>query len=984
MVERSPVADGNRRPRRRLPLRFALTIPFVVLILSTSGLITLLSLHTGRSSVQFLAGSLQENILTGVFKDLRHYLEMPHKLNAFNARAIRMNPGLLTDFDALREEFLAGLRVFDSVMACGIGTEPDGEFLGVGHRENGGFDIAYMRVSPARDYHHQELDPEGKPGKLLKVSPDYDARDRVWYRTAIQAGKPAWSPVYVWAAGTNIGITAVLPLYGKDGAFLGVQQSALSLQYMSRFTKSLTAGHAGQAFIMERSGLLVASSADERVVRKTASGELERMSAVESHDPLIRGSALNLKEHFGDFSKVAGAYRTNLEIDGEPHLVDAQVLSDDHGLEWIVVGVVPESQFIGRVESNFHVTALLCLVALILAGAIGVVISHRITRPILRLTDAAKGLSSGKWDPESLPTDRGDELGELASSFEQMADRTKDLVSTLESRVAERTETLAVANARLEREINERKRVEASLRSSEERLRLAFNAVNDALWDWDLEADQLYFSPRWWEMIGREPADLKTDPSIRLGMVHPDDLAKATVEIDEAIRAMANSFEVEVRLIHRDGHPIPVRSRGFVLRNEAGRAVRIVGTATDLTEQKRVEADRIDWERRFHEARKFEGFGRMAGAIAHHLNNMLGAVMGNLELVLLEIPKEAGAAGKISDAMKASRRAAEMGRLMLTYLGKVEAKKEPLDLSEAVRDGLLLLRSSLSSKIDLDAGLPPDGPVLLLDGTQINQVLTNLVLNASEAIGDTEGRIRVSVAVVKSTDIPVSRFFPADWVPGPEDHAVLAVEDTGCGMDSATRERIFDPFFSTRFMGRGMGLPVVLGLIRAYGGAVAVESTPGIGSFFRVYLPMPAGEAPAIRREEKGDARDRGAEELVLLVDDEPMMLGMAGAMLERLGYRVVTAVDGVEALEIFRLHRDEIRCVVLDLTLPRMNGWEVLREIGKIRPGFPVILASGYEEAQVMQGRTTEEAPRFFLHKPYDMKALKAAVTACVEVIVG
>lgn len=394
--------------------------------------------------------------------------------------------------------------------------------------------------------------------------------------------------------------------------------------------------------------------------------------------------------------------------------------------------------------------------------------------------------------------------------------------------------------------------------------------------------------------------------------------------------------------------------------------------------RERAEEERRRSEQRLQQVRKAESLGRMAGAIAHHFNNLLGVVLGNLELAAMDLPQGSRSGEEIAEAMTASRRAADISRAMLAYLGQGTGATAFVELSEICQDALPQLSSSLPKNIRLRTELPDKGPTIPADAIQIRQVLTNLVANAGEAIGNGEGEITIAACEMAAVDIRSSRFYPPEWEPKDKRYACLSVSDTGMGMDSITMEKIFDPFFSTRFTGRGMGLPVVLGVVKVHEGAIAVESSPGRGSVFRVFLPLPA-ENTLQRETEPIDAVRSENRGLVLLVDDEPMLRDTVGIMLEHLHYEVVTASDGIEALEVFREHRDRVECVLLDLSMPRMNGWETLAALRAIQPGLPVILASGYNEGTVLQDDRPER-PQAILSKPYPMKELEAALCAAMR----
>jgi CheY-like chemotaxis protein len=363
----------------------------------------------------------------------------------------------------------------------------------------------------------------------------------------------------------------------------------------------------------------------------------------------------------------------------------------------------------------------------------------------------------------------------------------------------------------------------------------------------------------------------------------------------------------------------------------------------------------------------------MAGAIAHHFNNHLTAVMGNLELAIGDLPPGAGPAGKLTDALQAAHEAAEVSKLMLTYLGQTQARHEPLDLSEVCRRSLPMLRAAMPKGMVLDADLPSPGPAIGADANQIQQVLTNLVTNAWEAGGDGRSAVHLTVKTVPPADISAWRRFPIDWWPRDNAYACLEVVDAGSGIADKDIEKLFDPFFSSKFTGRGLGLSVVLGIVRAHEGAVTVESEPGRGSAFRVFLPVSA-EAVLSRPDQPAKSPEIDGGGTVLLVEDEQMLRKLGETVLASLGFAVLLAKDGVEAVEVFRRHKDEVRCVLCDLTMPRMNGWATLAALRKLAPGLPVILASGYDEARVMAG-DHPELPQAFLSKPYQLQGLRDAI---------
>lgn len=391
----------------------------------------------------------------------------------------------------------------------------------------------------------------------------------------------------------------------------------------------------------------------------------------------------------------------------------------------------------------------------------------------------------------------------------------------------------------------------------------------------------------------------------------------------------------------------------------------VLGVVRDISERKRVEAQN-------RQIQKVESLGRMAGAIAHLFNNKLQTVMGSLEL-MGGLPRAVDPTKYLTMAMQATEGAAALSRQMLVYLGQTSGTREPRFLGDLCREGLGLIRSNLPEQVELETEIPFPGPVIHANSDQMHQVLTNLMVNAWEAMAEGKGRIRLSLQTCPAADIPALHRFPVDWQPQEGDHACLEIADTGSGIAAADIEKLFDPFFSTKFTGRGLGLPVVLGIVQAHGGAIVADSALGQGSVFRVYFPIAAG---ALASPPEGAIRraDPASGGTILLIDDDECLLQSTGAMLDLLGFTLLTAKDGAEALEVFRQHRQDIRCVITDLTMPRMNGWETLTALRQLEPALPVVLASGYDKAQVMSGAPSER-PQAFLGKPFGLQQLREAL---------
>ena len=395
----------------------------------------------------------------------------------------------------------------------------------------------------------------------------------------------------------------------------------------------------------------------------------------------------------------------------------------------------------------------------------------------------------------------------------------------------------------------------------------------------------------------------------------------------------------------KDGSTFIAHSLATIVRDENGEKLGYQSAVMDITERKRAEAETERLEAQNRELQKSESLGRMAGAIAHHFNNQLHAVMMNLDLAMDELLRNSRPIEMLTDAMGAARKAAEISSQMLTYLGQTHSLRQPLDLSETFLQSLPMLRAGLPRDVVLMTDLSTPGPCISANANQMQQVLTNLVTNAWESHSGGCAAVRLSVRTVSAADIPAANRFPVGCHLRDSTYACLEVVDTGCGIEEKNIATLFDPFYSSKFTGRGLGLAVVLGIVRAHEGVITVESKPGRGSIFRIFLPVSPETLPQqpVRVAHALKASGGG---VVLVVEDEPAVRRTVTTALERFGFMVLEAGDGVEALEVFRRHRDEIGCVLCDLTMPRLNGWETLTALRRLVKDIPFILASGYNEA--------------------------------------
>ena len=391
----------------------------------------------------------------------------------------------------------------------------------------------------------------------------------------------------------------------------------------------------------------------------------------------------------------------------------------------------------------------------------------------------------------------------------------------------------------------------------------------------------------------------------------------------------------------------------------------------EITARKEAEAQRIALERALQIAQKVEGLGTMAGGIAHDFNNLLAVIQGNLGLAIEDLPQESPVAATLQRAELATRRAAELTAKLLAYTGRGVIATQPVDLNDLVHELSSLLHSSVPRGIELRLSLAAGLPLLSADATQLRQVVMNLVINAAEALGQGPGTITVSTAERRVERAELAQARVGAELPAGR-YLLLQVRDSGPGMDGATLERIFDPFFSTKFTGRGLGLAAALGIVRGHNGALAVVSAPGSGATFTLFLPSasaPAAPSPTAEH----------AAGTILVVDDEPDLRDLVATVARRLNLRTLSAGDGDEALLVFEQHAATISCVVLDLTMPRRDGASTFEALRALRPALPIVLMSGYSAHEISR-RLAGAHPTAFLQKPFSTSDLIATLRQIVQ----
>ncbi len=398
--------------------------------------------------------------------------------------------------------------------------------------------------------------------------------------------------------------------------------------------------------------------------------------------------------------------------------------------------------------------------------------------------------------------------------------------------------------------------------------------------------------------------------------------------------------------------------------------------AVDVVEREPLDAEqREGMKARIRDSQKLESLGALAGAVAYEFNNFLTGILGNTGMVLRKLPDDSDCRPLVEDVEQAAQHAAALSNQMLAYAGRAAAVRQPLDLKSLVEEMSPLLRISVSKKAVLRLELANGLPVVEGDSSQIRQVIVNLMTNASEALGAGSGHISLKVGILAADR---EYLVDADCRDGLSEglYVYIEVSDTGCGVDPVTQANLYEPTFSTKGPGRGMGLAAVHGIVRDHGGAIKLDSTPGRGTTVKVLFAvsdrLPSPEASEQNREDLHDGRGT-----ILVVDDEQIVRDVAGNILDARGYGVLIAENGSKALEVFRRHAGEITAVLLDLTMPELDGAETFIELRRLRPDLPVVLSSGFiDNDSAIELCMTQEAVSF-IQKPYSEEQLVERVRA-------
>ncbi|WP_199247927.1 ATP-binding protein [[Phormidium] sp. ETS-05] len=787
----------------QVPLRWALILPFLMQVFAAVGITSYFSIRNGERAVNEVAGQLRREIVARIAQKLGYFLETPLRVNRMNADLIRLNLLDLDDTQTLELYFWNQLRQFDELTFISLGTETR---TFVGAERLGDETIAISRSSEETNYTLEtwNTDESGNRLQLLQSKPNYDPRRRSWYEIAATTGKPKWSEIYVMQTTNRLSIAANQPIYSSGGARLGVVSVDLALTEINSFLNQLQVGQTGQTFIVDRSGLLVASSTDKKLFLNPSETTSQRRQAVASESPLIQATAKYLIDKFGQLDRIQTSQQLNFSIDGKQQFLQVTPIADNSGIDWLIVVVIPEADFMAQIYANTRKTILLCLLALVIATILGFFTCNWIIQPILHLIRASKAIAKGDLD-QQVSIEHLKELTILANAFNDMASQLKTSFSLLEIRVEERTA-----------ELEEQRQFFRTVIDSNPNFIFVkdsqgiFLLVNQAIAD--------VYGTTVEELIGKTDADFNPNQAEVADYLEGDRQAIATGLAQISEETITNAAG-QVRYLHTIRIPLPSATP------------QVLGVAADVTDRKKFEAELQQAKETADAANQAKS--EFLANMSHELRTPLNGILGYAQILQrasdlnpkhrhgIEIIEQAGShlLALINDILD---------------LAKIEARKMEIIPKEfhfpAFLNGVAEITRIRAEHQGIEFYYLPDSHLptgVIADEKRLRQVLINLLGNAIKFTH--QGGVTFEIELLQTLpDAAKLRF---------------QITDTGVGIAPEQISRIFLPFeqvgtASKQVEGTGLGLTICNEIVRLMGSEIHVSSKLGQGSTFWFELEL--------------------------------------------------------------------------------------------------------------------------------------------------
>ncbi len=920
-------------------IRRVVVVPAIILVTIFTFTSGYLATRSGVKAVSEVSANLCREIAWNIGARLFRYMSAPETVCRSTAAVVRT--GLVDHEDPaeLQMYFLTQLDFFPAVSSIYFANTAGG--LADAGRDNsdGRYYIIETADFAAGDFMKYYLGGNGgRSASPDLVIPDFDARTRGWYIDAMtNPSSPARTDPYQVFTGDGIAFSTSMAVTDSGGTPLGVVACDIRKDDFSAFLGSILTGETGFAFIFDDDGMIFAASGPLQAM--ASDGPL---SLWESQEPYLLAIADSVEATGGDLNDIDEPIEVLAEGEASDYHCLVSPFNDGLGNKYFVGVVIPDSDLMTFLENHGERSFLILAGGFIASVLLGILAARLITRPVLDLHRNALAMSRG--EEGAFQGSRITELNDLSGAFT----------------------ALTVA---LESQVVERRAAEEALAESEERIQLALRGTGAATWDWDLESDHIRVNARWAEMLGLDLSDVEpVTAKVWRRFTHPEDFPGAMEAFDAHRLGKTPMYEAEFRMKHSDGSWIWVLDRGKVIkRDSSGRPLRAAGTHLDITRRKNAETSRNLLQEQVNKSRRLDSIGKLAGGVAHDLNNLLTPVIGYTEM-LLDRWKDDSALQEILKAGKSARRL--VGQL-LAFGRRQYLELGTHDLNAIITSHRELLRTAIRDNISMELKLHPEPLPVFCDEGKAEQVLMNLVVNAAEAMPEGgELLVETGISVFPedgSSDAPVGS------------SAVLVVADTGRGMTDLEMSRVFEPFYTTKGeSGTGLGLSTVYGIVKQHGGTVEVSSRKGRGTVFTVMLPL-SGDAPTKRDPLREIPSGKSGGELVLVVEDSEDVRELTEKALSSLGYETLSALSGDRALEMLESMERKPALMLTDVIMPGLSAGVLREKAAVVAPEMKVIYMSGYSGNVVFdsdgQGRAIP-----FLPKPFTVKELEEAVRSVLD----
>jgi PAS domain S-box-containing protein len=894
----------------KVPLRTILVVPFVVQVVAAVGLTGYLSFRNGKQAVNNLVTQLQDEVSDRVEQKLTSYLQVPTIVNRVNAEAIQfglIDPNNIQDLDRY---LWNQIRQFETLNFIAIATQ-SGNYVGIGRRPGGELVLGVRDQSIDEVTRTWAMGSQGNRAVAGQPLTSYDPRTRPWYTAAIQNDRPVWSDIYVAFDETkSLLLPASRPFYDSQGNLIGVVTSNVTPLTFSQFLATLRVGENGQTFIVERDGLLVATSTREPPIRRLEGDIEERLSLSQSRDPLSREVARYLNREYGSLKNIRSPVHLQPVLNGQQYFIQVRPFQDLQGLDWLVVVVVPESDFMAQIHANNRITALLCLAALAGAIALGMFTSYLITRPVLKLRQAVAALSEGDWD-QKVSITQPEELRILANGFNRMSEQLKQSHQQL-AEYSKGLEQLVAART-------------LALRQSEEKFSKAFKrspepiAIASLVDGKIIEVNDSYLNRVGYsaeEVIGKNAMELNL-------WAYKEDAARVIQLLDQ--QGYVHNLEIDYRNKANEIGTVLLSAEIIELNGQPC----VLYVNSDISDRKRAEAALQQAKEAAEAANRAKS--EFLANMSHELRTPLNAILGFTQVLANDPQTSPSQRENLGIISRSGEHLLELINDVLD-MSKIEAGR--VTFNESAFD-LYYLLDSLTEMLALRAkskGLQlitertSDVPQYVrTDENKLRQVLINLLGNAIKFTK--EGGV---ILRVRPNDSPTSN----------TQHSTLntlhfEIEDTGPGISPSELETLFNPFVQTETgrrsnQGTGLGLTISRKFIQIMGGDITVNSTVGQGSVFSFDIqiqPTNAVEIPDLTPAPRVIALAPDQPNYrMLIVDDVRDNRALMVQLLDPLGFELQEASNGEEAIAIWQEWHPHL--IWMDMRMPVMDGYEATRRI--------------------------------------------------------